>query len=444
MSSSPRCIELPLPANCVSAVATQWHKQTGFVWLDSANVFTQGQQFSLVSCRPTQVRVHRPEEQSADAFLESWKNAYLAQATQQSSPLPFSGGWLGALYYDFGEELLGIKREARPEGAATAYVAYHPWAVIFDHATNRTFWVDDGQPLDEFATLAQCSLNEVNKDWQARPSETLNRPNWSPLEARCEYEQQVERILEYLLAGDSYQVNYAQPFETKFEGEIWSHYLALRATNAAPFGACLLQTALDDILCFSPELFIKAEGSLLVTQPIKGTTPRHKNPNADARLAEALSKSHKNRAENVMIVDLLRNDLGRICLPGSVQVNSLCELRSYPSVHHLVSEVQGTLPDQKTPIDALKVTFPGGSITGAPKKRSMEIISELERFPRGIYCGSIVALSNNGTFSSNIAIRTISIKGGQARVWGGGGIVADSKPKDEYRETLDKLSKILR
>ncbi len=444
MTLSPGCFQLPLPSNAAVSVAAKLQGEPGFIWLDSANSGAQSQRFSLVSCAPTKTRAHYPGGDSAELFLDLWNQAYLEHAIPKNTLLPFTGGWLGALHYDFGEELMGIQCDYPVMGRATAYAAYHPWAILFDHKANRTYWVDDGQPLNEFALEFKSSITSSDKVYLIENAATLGASEWRAIKAKKDYEEHVERILQYLLAGDSYQVNYAQPFETKMSGSAWSHYIAMRAKNAAPFGACLLQTALDDILCFSPELFIKSENSLLVTQPIKGTTPRHKDPDIDLQLAQALSKSHKNRAENVMIVDLLRNDLGRVCTPGSIRVNSLCELHSYPSVHHLVSEVQGRLADRKTPIDALKAMFPGGSITGAPKKRSMEIIRELEGLPRGIYCGSIFALSNNGDFASNIAIRTISVNNGVARVWGGGGIVADSKAEDEYQETFDKLSKILR
>ncbi len=442
MTRAPSCIPLSLPSDAASAIATQLHDERGFIWLDSANSSGQAQGFSLVSCAPSETIAHRPGSASASDFLDNWNQAYLERANQHGSSLPFTGGWLGALYYDFGEELMGIHRNYSESGA-TAYVAYHPWAIVFDHQGNCSYWVDDGCPLDDFAhALKSALLNQISP-YPAPKIGALETLTWSAIETRHDYADKVETILQYLLAGDSYQVNYAQAFETQLEGSAWSRYLALRTKNAAPFSACLLQTSLDDILCFSPELFIRGTDSLLVTQPIKGTTPRHNDPDIDRGLAQALSDSHKNRAENVMIVDLLRNDLGRVCTPGSIRVNSLCELHSYPSVHHLVSEVQGALAKEMTPIDALKATFPGGSITGAPKKRSMEIIRELEGLPRGIYCGSILALSNNGNFTSNIAIRTISIKDGCARVWGGGGIVADSNANDEYQETFDKLSKIL-
>ena len=445
MRRTPSCIPLPLSANANLAVAQQLHEESGFIWLDSANSTAHTQRFSLVSCKPSETRVHTPGEESAATFLSEWNKAYLEHSRQEHISLPFAGGWLGAFYYDFGEELMGIKKRGQlAQSYPTAYVAYHPWAILFDHKTNNTYWVDDGHPLDRFAQDLKLSLSTGAGQTNIQAPTPLEVLEWHGIEPKQGYDIKIERILQYLLAGDSYQVNFAQPFETKLSGSVWSRYLALRASNAAPFGACLLQTALDDILCFSPELFIRADQYRLVTQPIKGTTPRHNDPFADKRLAQELSNSHKNRAENVMIVDLLRNDLGRVCVPGSIRVNALCELHSYPSVHHLVSEVEGTLANCMTPIDAIKATFPGGSITGAPKKRSMEIIRELETLPRGIYCGSIFALSNNGNFTSNIAIRTISVNKDVARVWGGGGIVADSKAEDEYQETLDKLSKILR
>lgn len=444
MTHAPSCIRLPFSASNAIVVAQHLHAEAGFIWLDSANEEARTQGFSLVSCRPSETRVHHCAGESAATFLDKWNQSYKEYANPQKVALPFTGGWLGALYYDFGEELMGIQQcELSAKSSPTAYAAYHPWAVLFDHSSDRVFWVDDGRPLDHFADDLKQSLLARPTQFNFPASLPVEPLKWNKIEATQAYHDNIERILQYLLSGDSYQVNFAQPFETKLRDSAWSRYLTLRSDNAAPFGACLLQTAIDDILCFSPELFIRADQGRLVTQPIKGTTPRDNDPMMDQRLAQALSESHKNRAENVMIVDLLRNDLGRVCSPGSIRVNALCKLHSYASVHHLVSEVEGTLTPGMTPIDAIKATFPGGSITGAPKKRSMEIIRELETLPRGIYCGSIFALSNNGNFTSNIAIRTISVNRDRARVWGGGGIVADSKAEEEYQETLDKLSKIL-
>ncbi len=443
MPTLMRLRELNLPPNQTVLLATLLQNEPGFVWLDSAEAQCHNGRYSLLSCRPREILVHRYGERSASDFLDYWNERYRARALQQNSHLPFAGGWLGALYYDFGEELMNISPAPEKTERPTAYAAYHPWAVIVDHDTQTTYWVDDGQELDAFAGSLKERL--LNNDLALPPSSqaVITKPTWQARETQAHYYRAIDRILQYLLAGDSYQVNYAQRFEADFNHTLWPMYLALRGSNQAPYSACLLNTALDDILCFSPELFIKADQGHLFTQPIKGTSPRGEDHERDKKLATQLSHSVKNRAENIMIVDLLRNDFGRVCIPGSIRVDALCELQSYPSVHHLVSEIRGVLAPGKTPIDALKAVFPGGSITGAPKKRSMEIIRELEPSSRGIYCGSVFSLSNHGSFTSNIAIRTISVSDGLARVWGGGGIVSDSIAEEEYQETFDKLSKIL-
>jgi|SaaInl5LU_22_DNA_1037371.scaffolds.fasta_scaffold01396_3 para-aminobenzoate synthetase component 1 len=444
MTYSARIIDTTLDAGDTLLLAGQLKEEAGFVWLDSANPSSRTNRYSVLSCNPRAVHVHRPGQQSPSEFLDHWNVAYRERATTQTSSLPFLGGWLGALYYDFGEELMNVATDQPMNERATAYAAYHSWAVIIDHHLNKVCWVDDGTDLDDFGSALKRQLTSVAPNLTAVDTLLRESLDWEALETRESYTRRIAKILHYLEAGDSYQVNYAQAFDSEVGSDTWALYMALRVKNAAPYGAYLRQIPLDEILCFSPELFLRAEGNRLFTLPIKGTSPRDHEPARDQELAQTLAMSPKNRAENVMIVDLLRNDFGRVCVPGSIRVEALCQIESYPSVHHLVSEIHGLLSPQNTPIDAIRATFPGGSITGAPKKRSMEIIRELEDCRRGMYCGSIFALSNNGNFLSNIAIRTMSVGNGKARVWGGGGIVADSVADDEYQETLHKLSKILK
>jgi para-aminobenzoate synthetase component 1 len=256
---------------------------------------------------------------------------------------------------------------------------------------------------------------------------------------RRRYAEAVQRILDYIRAGDCYQVNLAQRFSVAVGGDPWLLYRRLRAVNPAPFSA-YLATPWGEVLSCSPEQFLEVRGRCVQTKPIKGTRPRSPEPGEDAALRAALRASPKDRAENVMIVDLLRNDLGKSCAIGSVQVPKLCEVESFATVHHLVSTVTGTLAPGKDALDLLRGCFPGGSITGAPKRRAMEIIEELEPHRRGIYCGSIGYLGYDGSMDTNIAIRTLVISGGRARFWAGGGIVADSDWRSEYQETLDKAA----
>jgi para-aminobenzoate synthetase component 1 len=251
------------------------------------------------------------------------------------------------------------------------------------------------------------------------------------------------RIQRYITAGDCYQVNLAQRFSAPVAGDSWLAFQALRRLNPAPYSAYLNHPACR-VLSSSPERFLEVRGGRVETKPIKGTRPRAAAPEADSALARELSESLKDRAENLMIVDLLRNDLGKVCAPGSVAVPRLFGLESFATVHHLVSTVIGRLADGLDAVALLRGAFPGGSITGAPKLRSMEIIEELEPHRRGLYCGAIGWLGFNGDMDTNIAIRTLVASEGEMRFWAGGGIVADSHADAEYQECLDKAAAMLR
>ena len=243
---------------------------------------------------------------------------------------------------------------------------------------------------------------------------------------------------EYILAGDIFQANLSQRFDAPLSEPPWEFYRRLRTQNAAPFAAFLdFPEAL--VLSASPERFlsVSADGSV-ETRPIKGTRPRGVGPEHDAALGQALTASAKDRAENLMIVDLLRNDISRVCAPGSVRVPELFALEHYATVHHLVSTVVGDLAPGEDALSLLRAAFPGGSITGAPKVRAMEIIAELEPSERGVYCGAIGYVSLTGALDCSIAIRTAVAHAGRVYFSAGGGIIADSDPEEEYRETLDK------
>jgi aminodeoxychorismate synthase component I len=261
---------------------------------------------------------------------------------------------------------------------------------------------------------------------------------------RSEYLQAVERVRQYILTGDIFQANLSQRFEAPWPGDPFEFYRRLTAANPAPFAA-YFQGDGYTIASASPERFLRVDPDGQVeTRPIKGTRRRGETPAEDRRLADELLASAKDRAENVMIVDLLRNDLSKVCRPGSVDVPALCALESHPTVHHLESIVTGRLEEGRSAADLLRAAFPGGSITGAPKVRAMEILAELEPVARGVYCGAIGWLSVTGAMDTSIAIRTVTLQGGRATFHAGGGIVADSAPALEYQETLDKAAGIRR
>jgi para-aminobenzoate synthetase component 1 len=253
----------------------------------------------------------------------------------------------------------------------------------------------------------------------------------------------VARVIEYIRAGDIFQANLSHRLEAPLDGTPLELYRRLRTRNPAPFAAFLDFGELA-VASSSPERFLRvAPGGQVETRPIKGTRPRGLGPEHDAALALALAESEKDRAENVMIVDLLRNDLSRVCRPGTVRVPQLFALEQYATVHHLVSTVVGELEPEHDAVDLLRAAFPGGSITGAPKVRAMQIIAELEPTQRAVYCGAIGYLSTSGALDTSVVIRTCLVRGRDVYFQVGGGIVADSDPEQEYRETLDKAGGLL-
>jgi para-aminobenzoate synthetase component 1 len=275
------------------------------------------------------------------------------------------------------------------------------------------------------------------------PAGTISLEGWTSNFTRASYERMVREVIERILSGDIFQANVAQRFEARVPTgfDHFGFYRRLRILNPAPFSAYL--THADFILASaSPERFLKVEGGRVETRPIKGTRRRFTDPVLDAFQALALTESRKDRSENVMIVDLLRNDLSKVCVAGSVQVPQLCGLETFASVHHLVSSVVGCLEEGLSAVDVLAASFPGGSVTGAPKVRAMEIITEMEGHARGPYCGAIGYIGFDGTMDTNIVIRTAAFRGGSCVVQAGGGITTASEPAGEYDETLDKARAI--
>ncbi len=269
---------------------------------------------------------------------------------------------------------------------------------------------------------------------------------WVPELNRREYEEKVSRALAYIHAGDIFQANLTQRILGELAAglDAFMLYRRLRRLSPAPFGAYLASADGLAVASASPQRVVTLDArGRVTTRPIKGTRPRGETPERDLAQAQALLASEKDRAENLMIVDLLRNDLSRVCRLGSVEVTELARLETFANVHHLVSEVQGTLFPNRGAMDLLRATFPGGSITGAPKIRAMEIINELEPARRGPYCGAIAWIGFDGAMDSSIVIRTLVIKGTQVVAQAGGGIVADSDPAAEYDESMDKARPLL-
>lgn len=258
-----------------------------------------------------------------------------------------------------------------------------------------------------------------------------------------DYLRAISRIHQYLRAGDCYQVNFARRFSARFSGDPFSAWVRLNQQHPAPHSSFFRLANGDCVFGVSPERFLQIRNGVVITEPIKGSRQRGDTPQQDQQIGEELLNNPKDRAENLMIVDLLRNDLGKVCQAGSVRAEPLFELRRFSNVQHLVSTITGTLRPEVHPLDALLSCFPGGSITGAPKTRAMEIINELEPVPRGFYCGSQFVLDSDGNLDSNILIRTFQTHGEQIICHGGGGIVIDSDAEQEYQESLFKVEKLM-
>ncbi|HSG89168.1 MAG TPA: aminodeoxychorismate synthase component I [Pseudomonadales bacterium] len=349
--------------------------------------------------------------------------------------LPFSGGLLGLAGYDLARRLEVIGDQGgRDTGFPDLIAGLYEWALVTDHRRRRTRLVclpGARVPAAVHAALAQ------------RPAvPAIALPTLVAETDRAAYGQAFERVQEYIHAGDCYQINLAIRFHARTDADPLGLYAALLARHPAPF-AGYLETPAGAVLSLSPERLLHCDGQRLTSSPIKGTRPRGADPASDLREREALQASAKDRAENLMIVDLLRNDLGRSSLPGSIRVPALFELQSFGSVHHLVSTIEGRLRPEVSPIAAFAAAFPGGSITGAPKVRAMQIIEALEGARRGPYCGSLFRIDASGRMDASITIRSLLHSGGDLWCWGGGGIVVDSDVDAEWAEIHAKVGALV-
>lgn len=422
----------------------------GAVLLDSARPFSPEGRFDLIASDPvavlesrggiTTLRQHGETTTvpgSPFRILENLLGSLRPTERSVAGEWPFAGGAIGLFGYGLGADMA---RSARRESGALPdlCVGIHGWALLQDHELRRSAAV--------FTTLIDPSTRSEILHALARP---VPPPAAFAISGRftsnlthTDYSRAFSRIHEYILAGDVYQVNFAQRLSAAGAGDPWEAYLRLRRRMASPFSAYM---ACGDgvLLSLSPERFLRVAEGRVETRPIKGTLRRGQDGASDRLQAERLLGSAKDRAENVMIVDLMRNDIGRSCTTGSVHVEKLCALESYANVHHLVSVVTGTLAPSETAARLLENCFPGGSITGAPKIRAMQVIDELEPDARSIYCGSVGYLSFDGHMDTSIAIRSLVWDGAEIHAWGGGGIVADSDCDTEYRESLTKVEPLL-
>ena len=351
---------------------------------------------------------------------------------------PFQGGAIGYFGYEMGGLLERLPRTAVDDLVLPDMnVGFYDWAIAFDHANGRSWLVTtkfsrEGRAQWVRDRIMNTSVSSPYTNGLPTIATSL-RSNFT----REQYVEAVKRVKRYITAGDIYQANISQRFEANIDTDAWTLYQSLRNTAPAPFGAYLGFPG-SSVLSASPEQFLRVERDFVETRPMKGTRPRGATGQDDIRLGRELAASEKDRAENIMIVDLLRNDLGRVCQPGTIRVPELFTVEKYPNVHQLVSSVTGRLRPEHDAVDLLKACFPGGSVTGAPKIRAMEIIDEIEPVQRGVYCGAIGYIGFDGSMQLSIPIRTMLKKGQRVYLQVGGGIVADSDPDAEYQETLDK------
>ena len=381
--------------------------------------------------------------------LKECLNRY--QVDDSQCPVPFAGGAVGYFGYDLCHFIERLPVTTTDDIMLPDFcMAFYDSVVAYDHVDGRAYVVSTGLPEVERGRAERRARQRTSQLIElVSRSGRSNYEGYASVSAgvhsnftREEYVKAVESAIEYIVNGDIFQVNLSQRFEADLTCDPYELYLRLRGINPSPF-ACYLNFGDVTVAGASPERFLHLDGNIVETRPMKGTRPRGKSPVGDELLASELLNSEKDRAENIMIVDLERNDLGKVCEYGSVRVKDLCTLEKYTTVFQLTSTVEGKLRADKDRIDLLKACFPGGSVTGAPKVRAMEIIDELEPTRRGIYTGSVGYMGFDGCMDLNIVIRTFVIKGGKVYFQVGGGIVADSDPEAEYQETLDKAQALM-
>ena len=362
----------------------------------------------------------------------------LGEPVGNTGPHPFIGGAMGYFGYDLARRIERLPALAKDDAQIPDLaVGIYDWAVVVDHKERKTFLISAGR--DESTHRKWDSLVDIfsNPTEGRQVADLAIEDTPTSNMTRGEYQAAFNKIQQYITAGDCYQVNLSQRFSVPCRGNMWSVYRKLRKLNPSPYSA-FLNLPFGQILSSSPERFLELRSDQVETKPIKGTRPRSPVSQIDRQNMDELAESKKDRAENLMIVDLLRNDLGKTCVPGSIQVLKLFDIESFPNVHHLVSTIRGVLADNQDALSLLRSAFPGGSITGAPKLRAMEIIEELEPHRRGVYCGAIGYIGYDGDMDSNIAIRTFLYKTGILAYPSGGGIVADSVDDEENLETYHK------
>lgn len=459
--TEPICEEWRTPLEPLAV----WRKllnQPGLIFFDSVRQDTPRGRWSFLACDPIETLVIQKPEQNGLARLAELVEKY-ESATVAGLP-PFQGGVAGMIGYEFGqclEPIRGAPRDAFQLPVLS--VGIYDRVIAWDHHTDQAWFISHGFPAAgaQRTDRAKARIDELRRQLEsptapmrtfaqdAIPASELEpchavpgRENlFSNLSAE-QYIAMAARGVEYIHAGDVFQVNLSQRLIAPLTADPPTVYERLRSQNGAPF-AGYYDLGEFQILSASPERFFSLNDGRVEARPIKGTRPRFEGAEADLYTAAELQQSEKDRAENVMIVDLLRNDLSRVCLPDSIHVSALCQWEQYQFVHHLVSVIEGRLAPDKRAIDLIGATFPGGSITGAPKIRAREIIAELEPSARGAYCGSLGYIGFDGSLDLSILIRTLVAGKGWLQMSVGGGVVAQSSPEAEYQESWHKANGLI-
>ena len=453
--------ELSLTADDMENIKYQLSKLNWSMFLESASLEHIDSNWSIYTADPIATLVeHEGSSLFSDLLNGSTsdmgKDPLTAQQnirqklfhSENIANTPFTGGVIAAYHYEMGElfETLRQNQTNIGVGLGRFHCGFYDWAILYNLKKQQYFLIqhqtkNQDTDLEKLWTKRCQWLTVLSENASTSMSFSLVE-QWKSNYTELEYHHSFNKIQDYILSGDCYQVNFAQRFQAKYKGDEYQAYQALLKENKAPF-ASFIRLPEQVIISVSPERLLLSKSNQVQSKPIKGTMPRSADEKIDLINKNTLLNSEKDKAENLMIVDLLRNDIGKVCKAGSVSVPKLFDIETFPAVHHLVSTVTGLLNEHYSSEDLLRACFPGGSITGAPKIRAMEIICELEKYQREIYCGSIAYINGNGDMDSSITIRTLVCNNQNIYCWAGGGIVADSNVESEYQECFDKVSKIL-
>lgn len=441
---------LPYTPFAAQLYAQHLATESGFIWFHEGKQDAATEWFTAYPCKQFEywgkqkcvvTEANGNVSEHLGSFIALLQQAMPLKAPNVEPSAPFVEGLAGHLNYDLGLEIVNVNSQFDVSRAPLATVGHYQWSCVIDHAEQTANVYISPNINTETKEAVERFIEQATRLEKSGSPAKVKAP-WQCTMDEAHYKAAFNRIKTYIVEGDIYQANLTRQWQTVSDIPAWSLYLELCSAMPAPFSV-YHHTQHQTLLSVSPERFIQINGERIFTQPIKGTRPRSSHPTTDIALQTELLSSDKDKAENLMIVDLLRNDIAKNAKPGSVMVEKLFELQSFKNVHHLVSSVSAIKNTHAHPLSVLWDAFPGGSITGAPKRRAMEVIDELETVPRGAYCGSAFYLRDDGYLDSNILIRTVTKKGSTLRCSGGGGIVFDSEVESEYAESELKVRRLL-